>query len=190
MPDHDVFDHESAASRSAKPRCGKGELEPPHAVSLGPGHIGAIRLWYPPFADEVGTDGEVRVHRIICAIDCGVAVNPEMIAAQVEGETLFGLTAALYGQITLKNERVEQGNFHDYRSMRMNEAPSIETYLVKEQRSPRRLWRSTDRVNRSCGSANRSSHLACRDHVRALRTCVVRLALPWEIDLPRGSRSP
>jgi Molybdopterin cofactor-binding domain len=136
MPDHDVFDHESAASRSAKPRCGKGELEPPHAVSLGPGHIGAIRLWYPPFADEVGTDGEVRVHRIICAIDCGVAVNPEMIAAQVEGETLFGLTAALYGQITLKNERVEQGNFHDYRSMRMNEAPSIETYLVKSSEAP------------------------------------------------------
>jgi isoquinoline 1-oxidoreductase beta subunit len=85
---------------------------------------------------EVGTDGAVRVHRITCAVDCGIAVNPEMIAAQVEGGTLFGLTAALYGQITLKNGRVEQSNFHDYRSMRMNEAPSIETHLVKSSEAP------------------------------------------------------
>jgi len=85
---------------------------------------------------EVATDGSIRVHRIVCAVDCGIAVNPDTIAAQVEGGTLFGLTAALYGSITLKNGRVEQGNFHDYRPMRMNESPAIETHLVKSAESP------------------------------------------------------
>jgi isoquinoline 1-oxidoreductase beta subunit len=85
---------------------------------------------------EVMPDGAIRVHRIVCAADCGIVINPDTIAAQVEGGTLFGLTAALYGAITLKNGRVEQGNFHDYRPMRMNEAPVIETHLVKSAESP------------------------------------------------------
>jgi isoquinoline 1-oxidoreductase beta subunit len=85
---------------------------------------------------EVTPDGAIRVHRIVCAADCGIVINPDTIAAQVEGGTLFGLTAALYGAITLKNGRVEQGNFHDYRPMRMNEAPVIETHLVKSAESP------------------------------------------------------
>jgi isoquinoline 1-oxidoreductase beta subunit len=85
---------------------------------------------------EVRSDGSIRIHRIVCAADCGIVVNPDTIAAQVEGGTLFGLTAALYGAITLKNGRVEQGNFHDYRPMRMNEVPVIETHLVKSAESP------------------------------------------------------
>jgi isoquinoline 1-oxidoreductase beta subunit len=85
---------------------------------------------------EVASDGSIRVHRIVCAADCGIVINPDTIAAQVEGGTLFGLTAALYGAITLRNGRVEQGNFHDYRPMRMNEAPVIETHLVKSAESP------------------------------------------------------
>ena len=63
-------------------------------------------------------------------------MNPNTIAAQVEGGALFGLTAALYGAITLKNGRVQQGNFHDYRPMRMNECPLIETRLIKSADSP------------------------------------------------------
>src|ERR1700716_88179 len=80
---------------------------------------------------EVAADGSIKVHRIVCAVDCGFVVNPDTIAAQMEGGSLFGLTAALYGAITLKNGRVEQGNFNNYRPMRINETPVIETYLVK-----------------------------------------------------------
>jgi isoquinoline 1-oxidoreductase beta subunit len=85
---------------------------------------------------EVAADGSVKVHRVVCAVDCGIVVNPDTIAAQIEGGTLFGLTAALYGTITLKNGRVEQGNFNDYRPMRINESPVIETHLVKSTDSP------------------------------------------------------
>jgi isoquinoline 1-oxidoreductase subunit beta len=85
---------------------------------------------------EVASDGSVKVHRIVCAVDCGIAINPDTVAAQVEGGALFGLAAALYGSITLKNGRVEQSNFHDYRPLRINEAPVIETYLVKSAEPP------------------------------------------------------
>jgi isoquinoline 1-oxidoreductase beta subunit len=85
---------------------------------------------------EVGGDGSVRVHRLVCAVDCGLVVNPDTIAAQVEGGSLFGLTAALYGRITLKNGRVEQSNFHDYRPLRINESPAIETHIVKSFEAP------------------------------------------------------
>jgi CO/xanthine dehydrogenase Mo-binding subunit len=85
---------------------------------------------------EVTPNGTVKVRRLVCAVDCGIVVNPDTIAAQVEGGTMFGLTAALYGAITLKNGRVEQSNFNDYRPIRMNEAPRIETYIVKSAEAP------------------------------------------------------
>ncbi len=85
---------------------------------------------------EVSPDGTIAVHRIVCAADCGVVVNPETLAAQFEGGSLFGLTAALYGAITLKNGRVQQSNFHDYKPMRMHECPIVETYIVKSTEPP------------------------------------------------------
>jgi isoquinoline 1-oxidoreductase beta subunit len=85
---------------------------------------------------EVSPDGSVRVHRLVCAVDCGMVVNPDTIAAQVEGGSLFGLTAALYGNITLKAGRVEQSNFHDYRPMRINETPIMQTHIVKSAEAP------------------------------------------------------
>jgi isoquinoline 1-oxidoreductase beta subunit len=85
---------------------------------------------------EVTPAGMVKVHRLVCAVDCGIVVNPDTIAAQVEGGTLFGLTAALYGAITLRNGRVEQSNFNDYRPIRMNETPRIETYIVESGEAP------------------------------------------------------
>jgi isoquinoline 1-oxidoreductase beta subunit len=85
---------------------------------------------------EAAPDGSIRVHRLVCAADCGIVVNPDTLAAQFEGGTLFGLTAALYGAITLKNGRVEQSNFHDYRPMRMNECPVVEMHLVKSTEAP------------------------------------------------------
>ncbi|AKD58177.1 xanthine dehydrogenase family protein molybdopterin-binding subunit [Spirosoma radiotolerans] len=72
----------------------------------------------------------VRIHRVVCAIDCGLAVNPDGVRAQMEGGIVFGLTAALYGEITLENGHVQQSNFHDYRMLRMDEMPTIEVYIV------------------------------------------------------------
>jgi isoquinoline 1-oxidoreductase beta subunit len=79
---------------------------------------------------SVSDDGRPRVHRVVCAIDCGPTVNPEGIRAQMESGIVFGLTAALYGEITFKDGRVEQSNFHDYRMLRLDEAPVVETHIV------------------------------------------------------------
>lgn len=81
-------------------------------------------------------NGEPRVGRVVTAIDCGVAVSPDQIAAQMEGGTCYGLSAALYGQITLKDGVVEQNNFDTYRVLRMNEAPTVETYIVASDNHP------------------------------------------------------
>src|SRR5262249_14217958 len=86
---------------------------------------------------EVSKDGAVRVRRVVCAIDCGTVVNPDTVQAQIQGGIIFGVTAALYGEITLKNGRVEQTNFDTYQIMRMNEAPAIEVYIVPSAEPPR-----------------------------------------------------
>jgi isoquinoline 1-oxidoreductase beta subunit len=85
---------------------------------------------------EVDRNGEVKVRRVVCAVDCGIAVNPNTIAAQIEGGLIFGLTAALHSQITIAKGRVQQSNFHDYRMMRINEAPSIEVHLIPSEEAP------------------------------------------------------
>lgn len=74
--------------------------------------------------------GEVKVHKIVAAFDCGRVVNPMTVEAQVQGAIVFGLSAALFGKITLKDGRVEQSNFHDYRVLRMNDMPVVEVHLV------------------------------------------------------------
>jgi isoquinoline 1-oxidoreductase beta subunit len=85
---------------------------------------------------EVSKDGEVSVRRVVCALDCGMVVNPDTIVAQIEGGIIFGISAALWGEITLKNGRVEQNNFNDYRVLRINETPLIEVHLVKSTEDP------------------------------------------------------
>jgi len=85
---------------------------------------------------EDGQDGAVRVHRLVGAVDCGLQVNPDTIAAQIEGGAIFGLTAVLHGAITLKDGRVEQGNFDTYLPMRIDEVPVIETHLVTSAEAP------------------------------------------------------
>jgi isoquinoline 1-oxidoreductase beta subunit len=81
-------------------------------------------------------DGEVRVKRVVCALDCGVVINPDTVQAQVEGAVIFGISGALWGDITFKNGRVEQSNFHDYRVLRMHETPEIETHIVASNEAP------------------------------------------------------
>src|SRR5712672_2604170 len=85
---------------------------------------------------EVAKDGNVRVHRVVCAMDCGTVVNPDTVQAQLMSGITFGATAALYGEITLKNGRVEQTNFDTYQMIRMNEAPAIEVHIVKSTEPP------------------------------------------------------
>jgi isoquinoline 1-oxidoreductase subunit beta len=85
---------------------------------------------------EVSKDGTVRVRRVVCAVDCGTVVNPDTVRAQIQSAIIFGITAALYGQITLKDGRVEQTNFDTYQMLRMNEAPAIEVYIIQSSEPP------------------------------------------------------
>jgi isoquinoline 1-oxidoreductase beta subunit len=85
---------------------------------------------------EVSKDGTVRVRRVVCAVDCGTVVNPDTVRAQIQSAIIFGITAALYGQITLKDGRVEQTNFDSYQMLRMNEAPAIEVYIIQSSEPP------------------------------------------------------
>lgn len=85
---------------------------------------------------SVAPDGRVRVHRVVCAIDCGLAVNPDQVRAQMEGGIVWGLTAALYGEITLERGRVQQSNFHDYPMLRIHETPLVEVHIVPSDAEP------------------------------------------------------
>lgn len=86
---------------------------------------------------EVSVNGsDIVVHKVTCAIDCGIAVNPNIIAQQMESGVIFGLSAALYGEITIKNGKVVQQNFHDYPVLRMNQAPHVETVIIKSAEPP------------------------------------------------------
>lgn len=112
-------------------------------VSLPKWHgrgIALINIWDTYMAQVVEVEArpgeEPRVHRVVVAVDCGQPVNPKGIRAQVEGGVIFGISATLFGEITLANGQVEQSNFHDYRILRMNEAPLIETYIVDSDEAP------------------------------------------------------
>jgi isoquinoline 1-oxidoreductase subunit beta len=85
---------------------------------------------------EIDEQGEVRLRRVISAVDTGIAVNPNTIMAQLEGGLIFGLTAALYGEITIDKGRVQQSNFHDYRMLRIDQVPKIEVHVIKSGEAP------------------------------------------------------
>jgi isoquinoline 1-oxidoreductase subunit beta len=84
----------------------------------------------------VDKDGQVQVKRVTCAVDCGQVVNPDTIKAQMEGGIIFGLSAALYGEITLKDGRVEQSNFDSYQVVRIDQAPQVEVHIVQSGEAP------------------------------------------------------
>jgi isoquinoline 1-oxidoreductase subunit beta len=84
----------------------------------------------------VSDAGEIELRRVTTAVDTGQPVNPDTIVAQLQGGLTFGLTAALYGEITLKNGRVEQSNFHDYQLLRINQAPPIDVHLIRNGEAP------------------------------------------------------
>jgi len=85
---------------------------------------------------SVGMDGSVSVQRVVCVVDCGSIVNPDTVAAQIQGGINFGLTAMLYGEITHRDGRVQQSNFHDYQALRMPEAPPVVIEIVDSEEPP------------------------------------------------------
>ena len=117
-------------------RAGWGSA-PPQGRSRGI----AVAEAYGSFVAEVAEvsvagDGAIRVHRMVCALDCGMTVNPETIEAQLQGGVVFGLTAALKGAITLDKGQVQESNFSDYGMLRMDEMPTVEVHLVKSGEAP------------------------------------------------------
>jgi isoquinoline 1-oxidoreductase beta subunit len=112
-----------------------------NALPAGQGRGIALCIGFGSFVAQVvqvtvGKDGGVNPTRVWCAVDCGIQVNPDTIRAQMESGIIFGLSAALYGEITIKDGRVEQTNFGDYRVLRINEAPRIDVVLVQSQEAP------------------------------------------------------
>jgi isoquinoline 1-oxidoreductase beta subunit len=85
---------------------------------------------------EVDAHGEVHLRRVTAAVDTGIAVNPDTIVAQLQGGLVFGLTAALFGEVTIKDGRVQQSNFNDYRMLRIDEVPKIEVHIIKSGEDP------------------------------------------------------
>jgi isoquinoline 1-oxidoreductase beta subunit len=85
---------------------------------------------------EVDDDGNVRLRRVVSAVDTGIAVNPDTVIAQLQGGLIFGLTAALWGEITIDKGRVQQSNFHDYRMLRIDEVPNIEVHVIASGEAP------------------------------------------------------
>jgi isoquinoline 1-oxidoreductase beta subunit len=126
----------AGALKLAAQKSGWGEALPPRT-----GRGVAVQVSFASFIAtiaeaEVDHDGNVRVHRITSAVDTGIAVNPDTIVAQLQGGLIFGLTAALYGQITVEKGRVQQGNFNDYRMLRIDEAPAIDVHIIKSGEAP------------------------------------------------------
>jgi isoquinoline 1-oxidoreductase beta subunit len=85
---------------------------------------------------SVAPNGAIRVERVICAVDCGMVINPDTVVAQMEGGIAFGLTAALKAHITIENGRVAQSNFHDYPLLRIDEMPQVEVHIVPSTERP------------------------------------------------------
>jgi isoquinoline 1-oxidoreductase subunit beta len=109
----------------------------PDRVGRGVSVQNTFRTYIAQVAEvEVAKDGSVRVRRVVCAVDCGIVVNPNIVQAQIEGAIIFGVTAALYGAITVKDGRVEQANFDTYQMLRINEAPAIEVHIVQSSEPP------------------------------------------------------
>jgi isoquinoline 1-oxidoreductase beta subunit len=141
----DPFEYRKALLANAPRHLGVLELAGQKGgwgTPLPPGRARGIAVhasfgsWCAQVAEVSVQERTLRVHRVVCAIDCGRAINPETIRAQMEGGIVFGLSAALYGQITLKGGRVEQSNFHDYPVLRLDQMPTVEVHVVPSIERP------------------------------------------------------
>ncbi|GLI95358.1 xanthine dehydrogenase family protein molybdopterin-binding subunit [Methylocystis echinoides] len=125
-----------AALDLAAAKAGWGQPLPP-GIGRGVSVMFGFETYIAQVAEvAVAGDGQVRVQRIVCAVDCGRTVNPDTIKAQMEGGVIFGLTAALYGEITLDRGRVVQRNFDAYQMMRIDETPVIDVHIIESDAAP------------------------------------------------------
>jgi CO/xanthine dehydrogenase Mo-binding subunit len=108
----------------------------PEGVGRGVSVLFAMGTYVSQVAEVEVQEGEVKIRRVVCAVDCGQTVNPDTIEAQIESGIIFGISAALWGEITLKGGRVEQHNFNDYRVLRINETPIIEVHIIESHEAP------------------------------------------------------
>ncbi|MFM0755804.1 xanthine dehydrogenase family protein molybdopterin-binding subunit [Paraburkholderia strydomiana] len=108
----------------------------PKGQGRGVSVMHAFGSYFAIVVDAAVDQGEVAVKRVVCAVDCGMVVNPNTVEAQVQGGIIFGITAALYSEITIKDGRVEQNNFTDYRMLRIDETPPIDVHIVKSSEAP------------------------------------------------------
>jgi isoquinoline 1-oxidoreductase beta subunit len=110
----------------------------PEGWGRGLAYHATFGVTHVAYVAEVSVDanGNVRVHRVVAAVDCGQTVNPDNVKAQVEGGIAFGLTAALKAEATLQDGRIQQSNFHDYPILQMNEMPLVEVYIVESDQRP------------------------------------------------------
>jgi isoquinoline 1-oxidoreductase subunit beta len=122
----DLVAEKSGWGQPLPPRAGRG-------VSVQPSFASFIATVVEAEVDE---HGEVRLRRVTSAVDTGIAVNPDTIVAQLQGGLIFGLTAALFGEITIENGRVRQSNFNDYRMLRIDEVPKIDVHVIKSGEDP------------------------------------------------------
>ena len=114
-----------------------GGPPPPAGVSRGIAVAQSFGSYVAEVAEvSIGADGIPKVHRVVAAVDCGMTANPLTIARQIEGSIVYGLSAALYGKISFKDGRVEQGNFHQYPVLRMNEMPKVEVHILPSTEAP------------------------------------------------------
>jgi isoquinoline 1-oxidoreductase beta subunit len=130
-----------AALELAAEKAGWGKPLPPGKAGERRGRGVAVHESFGTVVAQVAEvtvdkDSKIRVDRVVCAVECGLAVNPDNVRAQMEGGIGFGLTAALYGKITIKDGVVEQSNFHDYPLLRINEMPAIDVHIVPSTAKP------------------------------------------------------
>ena len=109
---------------------------PPEGRSYGIAAHESFHSYVAEIAEVSVLNNRISVHKVYCAVDCGLAINPDVVKTQMEGGIIFGMTAALYGEITLQNGAVQQSNFHDYQMLRMQEAPVIETVIITSNEAP------------------------------------------------------
>lgn len=112
------------------------KMQPAEGHFLGFAAHGSFSSYVAEIAEVSIDNGAVKVHNVLCVVDCGIAVNPDVIRAQMEGAVMYGLTAALHGDLDLDDGAIRQSNFHDYPILRMNEAPAVDVVIVESNEAP------------------------------------------------------
>lgn len=134
---HDKLKHHPRGLQVLKKLAKEGNWgKPMRGCQQGIAIVKSFGTWVAQLAEVKITKGKIDVKRVTCVVDCGIAVNPDIVQVQMQGGIIFGLTAALYGDITIKDGAVQESNFHEYKMLRMQECPEIDVYVIESNSSP------------------------------------------------------